>query len=179
MSGSDRESLFCIECEEHHAFPSDMLLYVPPGKTAPPSYRDWDWATVLTDRVWCYQCEGPSYLERIPSNREYEVAARFRMNPDIPRPEHVEDELLEVDELQFQFLVKHLARRQASGSCLFCGSRSVQHLQLAMNRVVNFRHPYCDGTLRFDRFFINSYGERTIRWFSVAGEPIEVQHDRF
>lgn len=175
MSGIFRESLLCLECDERHAFPADMLLYLPPEKATPPSYRDWDWGVVLTDRVWCYQCEGPSYLERIPSNREYEVAVRFRTNPDIPRPEFVEDELLEIDDFQFEFLVKHLTRRQPSRSCLFCGSKSVRHLQLAKNRVVNLRHPYCNGTLQFDQFFSNGFGEKTIRWFSIAGEQITIQ----
>jgi len=179
MSSSHAESLFCLECEERQPFPSEMLLYQPPGKDSGPAYRDWDWAVMLTDRVWCFQCERPAYVERVPSQREFEVAARVRALPDLPRPPNVEDELLETDDAQFQFLAKHLAGRQPTGRCLTCGTNSVHRLQLAIDRVVNLKHPLCGGALRLDRFFANGIGPRTIRWFKVGGEQIEVQSDRF
>ncbi len=180
MSSSFAESLFCLECEERHPFlPSEMLLYQPPEKEGAPAYRDWDWGVMLTERAWCFQCGHPTYLERVPSQREFEVAARVRSLPDLPRPPNVEDELLEIDDIQFQFLANHLAGRRSSGCCLTCGSKSVRRLQLAIDRVVNLKHPLCGGPLRIDRFYFNGFGPKAIRWFEVNGMQIEVQNDQF
>jgi len=179
MSSLLAESLFCLECEERHPFPSEMRLYQPPGKEGTPAYRDWDWAVMLTDRVWCFQCERPAYVERVPSQREFEVAAKVRSLPDRPRLPNVEDELLEIDSAQFEFLAKHLAGRQPSGCCLACGSTSVRHLQLAIDRVVNLKHPFCGGSLRIDRVYVNGFGPKTIHWFAVNGSQIGGQNDQF
>lgn len=179
MSSSHAESLFCLECEERQPFPSDMLLYQPPGKESAPAYRDGDWAVMLTDRVWCFDCERPAYVERIPSGREFQNAAQFRDQPDLPHPPHVEDELLDLDDSQFLFLRTHLVGRRPTRRCLTCGSRSVRLLQVAIDRVVNLRHPFCEGAMRLDRVFFPGIRARTLRWFDVGGEQIEVQCDRF
>ena len=179
MTFTRHESLHCLECAEHHAFPSEILLYAPAETRAKPSYRDWNWATVLTNRIWCFQCEGPSYTERIPSQREFDLAFKFRSDPDLPRPDNLEDELLDIDDEQFHFLRKHLKGRHQNNICIYCGSGSVRFLQTAMNRVVNFKHPLCGGILQFDHFFSNGYGEKTIRWFSVQGEFVGEQIDHF
>jgi hypothetical protein len=86
MSLASAESVFCLECEERHHFPSEMLLYRPPGKAGPPEYRDWDWGVMLTDHAWCFQCEGPAYLERVPSKQELKIACAFRAQSGVPRP---------------------------------------------------------------------------------------------
>jgi hypothetical protein len=156
-----------------------MLLYQPPGKTGPPEYRDWDWGVMLTDHAWCFQCEGPAYLERVPSKQEFKIARGFRAESGVPRPPNVEDELLDLYEEQFVFLIKHLPDRRASGKCLTCGSTTVRRLQLAVDMVVNLKHPLCGGAMRLDRIYSNGFGPRTIRWFDVSGIEIGVQGDRF
>ncbi|MBR7780705.1 hypothetical protein [Undibacterium luofuense] len=176
----DHESVRCLECDEHHVFPPELLLYTSAETGKKPSYRDWNWATVLTNRIWCFQCEGPSYTERIPSQREFDLAFKFRSDPDLPRPDNLEDELLDIDDEQFHFLRKYLKVRHQKNSCICCGSESVRFLQTAMNRVVNFKHPLCGGILQFDRFFfLNGSGKKTIRWFSIQGEFVGQQNDYF
>jgi hypothetical protein len=86
MSLASAESLSCLECEERHHFPSQMLLYQPPNKEGPPEYRDWDWGVMLTDQAWCFQCEGPAYLERVPSKQEFKLARGFRSQLAVLRP---------------------------------------------------------------------------------------------
>ena len=179
MSGSTAESIACTECEETLRFPGDMFLYQPPDDTGEPSYRKWNWASVLTDRIWCHSCEAPRYAERVPSLREFNTAAAVRRFPDFPRPDNLEDELLDVDDEQFRFLFVHLSNRRGSGNCLSCGGSSCAPLDIAVDRVVNFSHPHCGGAFQFKSLFVNFYGPRTIRWFNVDGTFLGTQHDRF
>lgn len=179
MSLSIHESLFCLECEERHHFPHDMLLYQSPGKQSAASYRDWDWCSMLTDQVWCFECRRPAYVERVPSPREFRVARWFRARPDIALPENVEDELLTLQDESFDFLATHLVERRGNGRCLSCGSHSAHQLQLAIDIVVNLKHPDCGGVMRLDRCYINAIAPRTIRWFDIDGRLIDVQEDCF
>lgn len=179
MSGSAAESIVCTECNEALPFPTEMLLYRPPDDADEPSYRKWNWASVLTDRIWCRSCEAPRYAERVPSLREFNTAAAVRRFPDHPRPDNVEDELLEVDDTQFRFLFTHLSSRRGRGTCLSCGGSSYAPLGIAVDRVINFKHPHCGGAFQFKRLFFNGYGPRTIRWFNVDGTLIGTQQDSF
>jgi hypothetical protein len=179
MSANVAESVICLECEESLAFPGAMFLYRSPDDTGEPAYRKWNWASVLLDKIWCHSCDGFRYAERIPSLREFNVAAAVRRLPDHPRPANLEDELLEVDDEQFKFLYTHLSNRRGPGHCLSCGGSSYASLAIAIDRVVNFRHPHCGGSFRFRRHFVNFVGPRTIRWYDVAGKFLGVQNDSF
>jgi hypothetical protein len=179
MSGSVAESVICLECEEALAFPGETFLYKPPNDTGEPAYRKWNWASVLLNRIWCHSCDGFRYAERIPSLREFNVAAAVRRMPDLPRPENLEDELLEVDDDQFRFLYNHLSNRVGPGHCLSCGGSSYSSLAMAIDRVVNFKHLHCGGALKFRRNFVNFVGPRAVRWYDVAGRFLAVQNDSF
>jgi hypothetical protein len=176
MSSTQVELLACVECEEKLHFPADICLYRLPEVSTPPPYERWVWLPVLTDKVWCMSCNGPRYAERIPTLKEFNTAAAVRRFPDAPRSEYVEDELLEVENDQFQFLFTHLIQRRGPGNCLACGDKSCVLLQWAVDRIVNFKHPHCGGDFRFERLFVNAISRRTFRWFDVNGQFLGEQH---
>ena len=180
MSALKVERLECRECEERLVFAPDFCLYRSPDETTgEPSYRRWNWCPVLTDRVWCRDCDGARYAERLPSMDEFMRASAVRRMPDWPRPPNLEDELLEVGDAHFEFLLAHVAGRRGPGRCLACSGSDVHGLQVAVDRVVNFTHPICDGWLHLETFYPNGVGRKTIRWFSTNGEHLGDQEDCF
>ena len=133
---------------------------------------------MLTNRIWCRACEAPRYAERVPSFEELNLAAALRRLPDHPRPEFVEEELLDLDDEQFKFIFAHLAKRPPSSNCLSRGGDSLVELQIAIDRVVNLRHE-CGGAFRFNQVFFLGFGPRVLRWFDVSGQFLGTQEDRF
>jgi hypothetical protein len=161
-------------------FPAEMCLYrSPDDHHAEPSYRRWNWASVLTENVWCHTCCGPRHVERIPSMAEFNHAAAVRRLPDQASVQHVEDELLELDDEQILFLATHLTKRSGPGRCLTCHGLSYLRLQVAIDRVVNMKHPDCGGALQLHQVFSNAIGPCTIRWFDVQGRCLGEQQERF
>lgn len=173
MTNMAYSTVSCLECEERFAFPNETLLYLPPGKAAADANVYGEYGRMLTDRVWCFRCERPAWIERIPNVREFEVAARLRAMPDRPALPNVEDELLDIPDAEFDFLRRHLTRRTATGQCLTCGSPSVRRLDVAINQVVNLRHPLCGGALQVESWFVMGAYPTMARWFTVDGVAME------
>ena len=175
------ERLTCRECEERFFFSPGFCLYrAPDDEGQAPSYRRWNWCTVPTDRVWCRTCDTTRYAERVPSVDEIMHAAALHRMPDWPRPPNLEDELLDLGEDQLTFLLRHLAGRRGPGHCLECGGDDLVRLRFAVDRVVNFVHPFCDGALTLEVYGVNGFGPKTIRWISPTdGAVLGDQEDRF
>ena len=173
------EWLKCVDCEEEFHFPELLCLYWLGATSEEPSYRSGRWVRVLRTQVWCAACNRLSYAERVPSLREFEVAAAVGRMPDQTQLGELSDELLTLADDELLQLADGLRDRIVSGACLLCGGRAYLPLELQHGRVRNLRHEACGG--EFQHWFsVGSYiGKREIQWYEFSGKLLHKQSDFF
>ena len=173
------EWLKCVECEEEFRFPELLCLYWLGGPAEEPSYRSGQWVRVLRTPVWCAACNRLSYAERVPSLREFEVAAAVRRMPDQTRIGELSDELLNLTDAELLQLANGLRDRTTTGTCLLCGGRSYLPLQIHGGHVRNLRHDDCDGQFKHWLSISSYIGKREIQWYEFSGNLFLKQGDFF
>lgn len=180
MSLNPAEHLHCNACEERLYFPSDYFFYwLSDDPEVPPSYRDWNWLPVLTQRIWCSACNRLSYAERIPSLREFEKALAVKRTEDQGDIGYLEDPLLELRAEDLQMLAQRLHNRTGGGACLLCGGHAYTPIQINDDCVINLRHRDCGGHFKHTMYYINALGPKTVHWFNLEGQIITTQRDNF
>ena len=126
---------------------------------------------MLTTRSWCVACNSPSYLERIPSLREFAVTAALVRNQENLLQLGIEDDLLQFGlaygvEALLLWQVR-LSNRRSPQKCLMCGSK---HL-LAHGTQCHLKHEGCEGDLFLEGFFVpHSRGRGPVRFYGWNGE---------
>ncbi|NHZ78518.1 hypothetical protein F2P44_04360 [Massilia sp. CCM 8695] len=153
--------LKCSGCAQEFAFPSIGRAYTDLPQTGGRCGAHFSQMLLLP--VWCHQCEGASWGERIPSAREFALAAGLRRMPGRARQEGIDDDLLDLDDADFAWLFQHLAGRNAPPFCLECGSTRVVPIDTTQ-RDTGLLHEGCwDSPILFHGFPIGSAGLRTGR----------------
>src|SRR6185436_1023047 len=124
---------------EAHLSNADVLVLAGAGARR-ASYRSKTWVRVLQRPVWCVGCNALSYAERVPSLREFEMAASVRRMSDRRRLADLDDELLQLSDEEFASLSRGLMTRRAPGHCLLCHGSDYAPLIIVEGAVHNVRH---------------------------------------
>lgn len=158
--------LKCTGCGQVFPFPAGANRYTdftPPNyaQTSNPdkeitrvkSPKDWVMPQLP---VWCLHCDGPSYVERVPSEREFAHATGLRRKNAKFSEHGVEDPLLYLDEDDFQLLYEQCLRRSSTPKCVLCGSSA--YIELSASRTeTGLKHEACWGSpIRFPGYRIMS-----------------------
>ncbi|CUI08192.1 sel1 repeat family protein [Massilia antarctica] len=176
MTNIHYNPLTCGGCAQAFAFPSIARAYTDLPQAAGRSSAHFSQMLLLP--VWCHQCEGASWVERIPAAREFALAAGLRRMPGRARQEGIADDLLDLDDADFAWLYQHLAERHAPPFCLECGSTRITPIDTTQ-RDTGLLHEACwDSPILFHGFPIGSSGLRTVReayagrYHDVAGKVV-------
>ncbi|MCE3604943.1 hypothetical protein LXA47_15170 [Massilia sp. P8910] len=153
--------LKCSGCAQEFAFPSKARAYTDLPHAAGRSTTHFSQMLLLP--VWCHQCEGPSWAERIPAAREFALAAGLRRMPGRARHEGIADDLLDLDDADFAWLYQHLAERHAPPFCLECGSTRIAPIDTTQRDTGVLHEARWDSPILFLGFSIGSGGLRTGR----------------
>ncbi|MFB9242285.1 sel1 repeat family protein [Massilia antarctica] len=153
--------LKCSGCAQEFPFPSIARAYTDLPQAEGRSATHFSQMLLLP--VWCHQCEGASWVERIPAAREFALAAGLRRMLGRARHEGIDDDLLDLDDADFAWLYQHLAERQAPPFCVECGSTRIAPIDTTQ-RDTGLLHEACwDSPILFHGFPIGSIGFRSGR----------------
>jgi hypothetical protein len=174
------ERLKCRRCDEAFSFPSQTFSYTT--RTQPQGEQDGEFVVhpMLTTRTWCIACNAPSYIERIPSLREFEAAAALVRNQENLLQLGIEDDLLQFGlEYGVKALLVWQARLSGRASlpkCLMCGSRRL----VSRGRESHLKHEGCEGDLYLEQYYIpHCVGRGPFRFYSWSGEFLWEQSEQY
>jgi hypothetical protein len=168
--------LKCSGCAQEFPFPFLERSYTDlPGSAMTADTRQ-HFCDMILLPAWCLQCEGASYVERVPTEREFNAAAGLRRMPEREGQKAIEDNLLEIEVDDFRWLYEHLAHRKAPPKCVVCGSTQFIPIDEMLGDT-GITHEACwDSPIHSCGFPIGSGGNRYSRelngyWFyDLTGE---------
>ncbi|NHZ36363.1 tetratricopeptide repeat protein [Massilia rubra] len=149
----------CTGCAQEFAFPSIGRSYTDLPEAG--GRHAAHFSAMLLQQAWCHECEGASWVERIPGEREFATAAGLRRRADRSGYEGIDDDLLEIEDDDFRWLYEHLPHRKAPPRCLVCASTHFTPID-ATQRQTPIVHEACwDSPIEFRGFSIGSGGLQT------------------
>jgi len=173
------ESLQCNLCRTILHFPPQTFSYTHRRQPQSENEGDFEVHPILTTRAWCIACNAPTYAERVPSFREFELAtAIVRRQEDFPRNE-IEDDLLDLGREfgvgALRYWQHCLSGRKVQSRCLMCGSERL----IAGGRDVHMQHAECGGDLGLESYHFSHHpGRGPVRFYGWDGEFLWEQHEQ-
>lgn len=167
--------LRCSDCEEQFFFPAISCAYwTGPDNVAPSIFLHENVINILTFPVWCHVCNQPSYAERIPSLREFEIAIAIATRKDVEDffTADVNDDLVWYSVDTLKFLVQQL-NLQRKGACLWCGGYRYTRVTDDCGNLIKLKHRFCSGNFYWPTVWpiITSHpNHRSVRWYDLNGK---------
>lgn len=146
----------CTGCAQEFAFASSMRSYTDLPEAAGRSAVHFSEMLLLP--VWCHECEGASWVERIPVAREFDVAAGLRRRPTRSGYDGIDDALLGIEDDDFHWLYQHLRRRKAPPRCLVCASTRFTLIDPSRRQTPIVHEACWDSPIEFCGFEFGSVG---------------------
>ncbi|NHZ96874.1 hypothetical protein [Massilia sp. CCM 8734] len=110
----------CTGCAQEFAFPSLARSYTDLPEAGGRSTIHFSEMLLLP--AWCHDCNSASWIERIPSRREFDTAASLRRRANRSGCLGIEDDLLDIEDDDFRWLYHNLSNRNTPPRCLICAS---------------------------------------------------------
>lgn len=150
--------LQCTGCTQKFPFPQHYFSYTDLPKPADAvEHSTSHFWPMLLEPIWCLHCDCASYVERVPSRHELYAAAALRRLPKKPYQDLGSDELLDLEEHDFQRLYQHCLNRGTSTKCVLCGKSTFIRFD-ENQRETGLRHEQCWGSpIELRRWWLGAY----------------------